>query len=149
MNRTVSIIAAVALWLAAPMALLALQAQSSPPVQSCAPDEAIVSSMKQDLATLVGTVKKESLDDFQRAFHQQSCMSRLSICLHSVDDLLTCLDKSSHDAGATKGQSDSAKSKQDTYTKLKTAMQAYVQKLKGTTDAKAAKAAIEQFDFTH
>src|SRR5487761_1404583 len=79
--------------------------------QTCQDEEGTVTAVKQDLIQMAGTIQKESLDDFQKHFHQQSFTSRLSIALETVGDLLGCLDKANHDPAATKAQLDAIKAK--------------------------------------
>lgn len=115
--------------------------------QTCQDEEGTVTAVKQDLIQMAGTIQKESLDDFQKHFHQQSFTSRLSIALETVGDLLGCLDKASHDPAATKAQLDAIKAKQAAYQKLQTDLQDDSQSLKSAKNAKTAKAEIERFDF--
>ena len=115
--------------------------------QTCQEEESATTAVKQDLIQMAGTIQKESLDDFQKHFHQQSFASRLSISLQTVGDLLGCLDKASRDPAATKSQLDAIKTKQAAYQKLQTDLQNDSQSLKSAKKAKAAKAAIEKFDF--
>jgi hypothetical protein len=148
MRREVSAVIGLSLCLSFSAGLPAFQNPSqSPP--ACVAEESVAAAIKSDLADTVDTVKKESLDDFERQFHQQACMSKLSICLSSVNELLDCLDKTAHDAGASKQQADTCKAKESAYTKLKSALQQDIAELKAAKDSKTAKAEIEQFDFTH
>ncbi|HLI30454.1 MAG TPA: hypothetical protein VKV79_05060 [Terriglobia bacterium] len=116
--------------------------------QTCQEEEGAVTAVKQDLTGMVGTIQKESLDDFQKHFHQQAFASRLSICLQTISDLLGCLDKASHDPAATKAQMDAIKAKQAAYQKLQTDLQDDSQLLKSAKNAKTAKSQIEKFVFT-
>jgi hypothetical protein len=149
MKRVSFIVLALALWLSKPTFVQAFQGQSPTQVQACKTEEAIVLSIKQDLADTVSMVKKETLDDFQKSFHQQACTSKLSICLQTVQDLLTCLDKAIHDPGSAKADVNTSKAKQATYSKLKAALQEDIAELKATKDPKTAKDDIEKFDFSH
>ncbi len=117
--------------------------------QACKDPESVVTNVQQDLVDTVSTVKKESLSDFDAKFHQQATESKLSICLDTVNDLLSCLDKASHDTTATKAQLDAIKAKQAAYTKLKATLQEDNDSLKAAKDDKTAKAEIEQYDFGH
>ena len=117
--------------------------------QSCDDDEAMVKDYQKNLAELVGTVKKESLADFERAYHQKVCMTKLTFCLTAIDGLIDCLDKASQDAATPKDQAEAAKTKRDSYAKLKSKMDEAKSKLKAAGDnSKDAKAAIEKFDFS-
>lgn len=115
--------------------------------QACKDPESVVTNIQQDLVETVTTVRKESLSDFDAKFHQQATESKLSISLDTVNDLLSCLDKASHDTTATKAQLDAIKAKQETYTKLKTTLQQDSDSLKAAKDDKTAKAEIEKFNF--
>jgi hypothetical protein len=116
--------------------------------QPCKTDEGITVSIKQDLADTVNTIKKESLDDFQKEFHQQACMSKLSICLETVQELLNCLDKAAHNPGTSKADADACKAKEATYGKLKASLQQDLAELKAAKNPKTAKDDIEKFDFS-
>ncbi len=151
MRRALLTVTGIGLCLLVSISLPALQdqSQSQPQAAACGPEESVVVAIAADLAATVKTVKQESLDDFEKQFHQQACMSKLSICLSSVDGLLDCLNKTTHDAGTTKQEADTRKAKRDTYTKLKSELQQDMTQLKAAKNPKAAKAEIEQFDFTH
>ena len=133
-------------------ALLSVEPQSasqSPQSQACSDDEGVVNSVKQDLSTLVDTVKKESQQDFDAKYHQQTCQSRLSICLEMTSQLVDCLTKASKDSSTPKEQLTAIQTMLATYTKLKNTLDQDIQALKGAKDTKAAKALIADFDFAH
>lgn len=113
------------------------QDQAAP--QACTDQEAVVTSVKKDLAALVDTIKKESEADFEAKYHQQTCESRLSICLEMTDSALDCLSK----AGA------GARNESSAYTQLKNTLTQDLATLKNAKTPKDAKAAIETFDFSH
>lgn len=120
-----------------------LQSQPQTPAtpQACSDEEAVVTSVKQDLAALVDTVKKESEADFVSKYHQQTCQSRLSICLETTNSVLDCLSKA--------GKNTSTQDVESTYTALKTTLTQDIQQLQSAKTPKDAKAAIETFDFSH
>ncbi|HEV2418250.1 MAG TPA: hypothetical protein VGX94_10630 [Terriglobia bacterium] len=118
---------------------LKTQAQEPATPQACTAEEAVVTSVKKDLAALVDTVKKESEADFESKYHLQTCESRLSICLDMTNSALDCLSK----AGKSAQDADTA------YTQLKNTLTQDLQTLKNAKTPKDAKAAIETFDFTH
>jgi hypothetical protein len=149
MKSVLLILFTIGVCLVGPGGAPAFQEAQPAPQQPCKTEEAIVSSIKQDVVDRVGTVKKESLDDFQKGYHQQACMSKLSICLQTVQELLSCLDKAVHDPATVKTDASTCKAKQAAYEKLKTALQQDLAALKSAKDAKAAKDAIEKFDFSH
>lgn len=115
--------------------------------QACKDEESMVDYYKKDLAELVGTVKKESLPDFQKAYHQRSSLTKLTLYGNTVGGLLSCLDKAAQDPTATKEQVDADKAKRETYAKLKDKIQQDHNALKTTEASKDAKALIEKFDF--
>jgi hypothetical protein len=115
--------------------------------QACKDEESMVDFYKKDLAELVGTVRKESLADFEKAYHQRSSLTKLSLYGSTVDSLLNCLDKAGQDPTATKEEVDAYKTKRETYAKLKAKIQQNRDALKATEAPKDAKALIEKFDF--
>lgn len=150
MKSVLLVMLAIALPLSAgTVSIAAFQDQSAPQAEACKTDEGIVTSVVQDLSGTVTTIKKESLDDFEKQFHQQACMSKLSICLEMVQELVNCLGKAAHDSGAAKAQVDACKAKQESYGKLKAVLQQDLDELKAVKDPKTAKADIEKFDFSH
>ncbi|TAM84732.1 MAG: hypothetical protein EPN47_01055 [Acidobacteria bacterium] len=113
--------------------------------QTCSDDEGMVQSYVQGIADLVGTVKKESLSDFANDYHQQSCLTRLTLSLGIVDSLVDCLNKAAKDPAATQEQVATAKGKLEKYTKLKSTLEQDHDSLKAAKDAKTAKSIIEKF----
>ncbi len=116
--------------------------------QACQDEESFVADYKKGLIDFVETVKKESLGDFQKAYHQRSCLTKLTLSLGAVNGLLTCLEKAAQDPAATKEQADAYKSKHETYGKLKEKIDKDRNSLKATESAKDAKPLIEKFDFS-
>ncbi len=100
---------------------------------------------RKTLVELVDTVKKESLQDFQRAYHQKSCLNKLTFSLNAVNGVLACLDKAAQDTTAAKEDLDSYKAKQEAYAKRKERIEHDRKALKDAADAKDAKALIEKF----
>jgi len=117
--------------------------------QSCDDDEAMVKDYQKSLTEIIGTVKKESLADFEKAYHQKVCISKLTFCLSSIDGLVECLDKTSQDAATPKDQAEAAKAKRESYAKLKGKIEAARTALKAAEGPKDAKALIEKFDFSN
>jgi dsDNA-specific endonuclease/ATPase MutS2 len=116
--------------------------------QTCSDDEGMVQSYMQSLTQLVGTVKKESLADFQKEYHEQSCLTRLTLSLGIVNSLIDCLHKADKNSAATPQQLAAIKSKLESYTKLKTALEQDRDSLKAAKDTKTAKSIIEKFVLT-
>ncbi len=113
---------------------------------ACTDDESMVADYKKSMADLVATVKKESLTDFERAFHQKSSLTKLTLSLSMLDGLLNCLDKAAQDTTATKDDVEAYKAKRETYGKLREKIQHERTALKATEDPKDAKALIAKFD---
>jgi hypothetical protein len=148
MKRVFLVTLAAGTWLTVMASGLGFQQTSQSPEQPCKTEEGIAVSIKQDLADTVNTIKKESLNDFEKNFHQQACMSKLSICLETVQELLNCLDKSVHDPGTSKADASACQAKEATYGQLKASLQQDITELKAAKDAKTAKDDIEKFDFS-
>ncbi len=117
--------------------------------QACKDEQAMVDEFKQGLGTTVDTVKKESLDNFEKAFHQKTCLTKLTLCLNVMEEVLNCLDKASQDASATKEQAATYKGHKESYAKLKEKLTHYKSQLKATEAPKEAKALIEKFDLAN
>lgn len=130
--------------LAAPL-LFGLPILQSLQGQTCNDDEGMIKSYVQSLTDLVGTVKKESLSDFQRDYHEQSCLTRLTLSLGIVNGLIDCLTKAVKDPATTQEQLAAIKSKLQTYVKLKSLLEQDRDALKGSKDTKTSKSIIEKF----
>ena len=139
----------LALLLAAPAAAWA-QAQTPAPQQApqaCQSDVAVVTSVKQDVVSLVTTIKNESEKDFETKYHQQTCQSRLNTCLIMTNELLSCLDKAQNSAATPKTQIPAIQLLEATYTKLKNALGKDIQGINSAKKPAKAKALIGAFDF--
>lgn len=112
--------------------------------QTCSDDEGMVKDYIQSINNLVSKVKKESLTDFQNDYHQQSCLSHITLSLSIIDSLIDCLNKSVKDPTATKAQVAAIKTKLQAYSKLKTELQHDRVTLKAAKNVKAAKTIIEK-----
>ncbi len=117
--------------------------------QACKDEEMMSDESGKALAELVGTVKKESLQDFQRAYHQKSCLNKLTFSLNAVNGVLACLDKAGQDTTAAKEDLDAYKAKREAYGKRKERIERDRKALKDAADAKDAKALIEKFDVSN
>jgi hypothetical protein len=116
--------------------------------QVCGDEEGMVSYYKKNVTDMVETVKKESLQDFEKAFHQKTMMTHLSLFGGTVDRLLDCLQKRANDPNTLKEDADAAKGKIDAYNKLKDKIKQDREALKAAQTEKDAKALIEKFTFT-
>jgi len=114
--------------------------------QACKDEEGMVADRKKAMSDLVVTVQKESLPDFQKAFHQKGTLTKLTLYSTMVDGLLSCLDKAAQDTTALKEQVDAYKAKREAYAKLKDKIQNERNALKSAGAPKDAKALIEKFD---
>lgn len=113
--------------------------------QTCTDDEGMVKSYLQSISNLVDTVKKESLSDFEKDYHEQSCLTRINLSLTIVNSLIDCLNKAAKDPAATPAQLADIKSKLQDYAKLESALEQDRDTLKAAKDTKTAKSAIEKF----
>jgi uncharacterized protein YaiL (DUF2058 family) len=109
----------------------------------------MVNDYKKSLADLVGTVRKETLSDFQNAFHQKTSLTKLTLYGTVVGGLMSCLEKAEQDATATKEQVDAYKAKHETYAKLKDKIQQDRNALKAAEAPKSAKELIAKFDLAN
>jgi len=94
--------------------------------QTCTDDEGMVKSYMQSISTLIGTVQKESLSDFEKDYHEQSCLSRLTLSLGIVNSLIDCLNKAAKDPADTPAQLADIKSKLENYGKLESTLEKIV-----------------------
>ena len=81
--------------------------------QACEENESMVEAYRNNLSELVDTTRKESLEEFEKAFHQKSCLTKLSLSIGLVDELVNCLDKAGQDSTASKEQSETYKTKRE------------------------------------
>ena len=116
--------------------------------QNCSDDEGMVTYYNKNVTDLVETVKKESVTDFAKAFHQKTMMTNLTLFGGTVDRLLTCLQKRASDPSTLKADADAAKGKIDSFNKLKDKIKQDRDALKAAQAEKDAKALIEKISFT-
>ncbi len=116
--------------------------------QVCSDDEGMVTYYNKNVTDLMGTVKKESLQDFGKAFHQKTMLTNLTLFSGTVDRLLSCLQKRASDPATVKEDADAAKSKINVYSKLKDKIKRDREALKAAPNDKEAKALIEKFTYT-
>ncbi len=133
--------------LLAPILWVLLASPARLHAQACKDEEEFALEYKKGLNDLVETVKKESLGDFQKAYHQKSCLTKQILTLGAVNELENCLEKAVQDPAATKEQADAYKSKHDSYAKLKEKITQDRNALKATEAPKEAKPLIEKFDY--
>ncbi len=116
--------------------------------QACKDEETMVEDYKKDLAEMVDKVKGESLEEFTRAYHQKSCLSKLSLCSSIISIANECLDKASRDPEASKSQGKEIEAKRESNNALKTKAAEYSKELKDAGSPKDAKALIAKFDLS-
>jgi len=122
-------------------------ADEKPPAPpACQDEEAMVTDYEKSLQDLVGTVKKENLADFARAYHRKTCLTKLNLCASMIDGAVACLDSAAQGSSASKEQAGAIAAKRDAYTKLKEKVGHYRDSLKTTEADKDAKALIEKFE---
>jgi len=114
--------------------------------QACKEEETMVEDYKKGLTEMVEKVKAESLEEFTRAYHQKSCLSKLSLCSSIVTIANECLDKASQDPATAKEQGKDIEAKRQSYNALKAKTEVYSKELKDAESPKDAKALIAKFD---
>jgi hypothetical protein len=122
----------------------------SPPrlsAQSCKDEEGMVADYKKSVGEMVETVKKESLLDFEKAFHQKNVTTKLALLGSMVDGYISCLQKRASDPTTPKGDADVAKGKIDAYSKLKDKIKQDRDAVKAAPTGKEAKALIEKIAY--
>src|ERR1700758_3194443 len=92
------------------------RAQEAQGATACQDDEEMTKTTLKDLADLVAGVKKESLGDFEKSYHQKTFVSKSGFGLTVVTGLVSCLDKAAQDS---KDQAAGYKTKSESYAKLK------------------------------
>ena len=108
----------------------------------------MVDGSKQALVELTDTVKKESLQDFERLNHQKSAVNKLTLHNSMLGELVSCLDKAAQDTSAPKADVDAAKAQHDASAKLLEKIQQERGAVKDAKTPKDAKALIEKIDLT-
>jgi len=116
--------------------------------QVCKDEEGMAADYRKTVADLVETVKKESLLDFAKAYHQKNVTTKLTLYGSTVNGLISCLQKAANDPATLKEDADAAKGKIDAYTKLKDKITQDRDALKAAQTEKEAKALIEKFTYT-
>ena len=117
--------------------------------QVCKGEEGMVAAYKSTVTDLVETVKKESLIDFQKAFHQKNVTTKLTLYGSTMNGLISCLQKAADDPATLKPDADAAKGRIDAYNKLKDKITQDRDALKAAKSDKEAKALIEKLVYTN
>lgn len=116
--------------------------------QQCQDEEGITKDYLKDLNDRVETTRKESLEDFEKGYHQKVSLTKLGITLSMVKELVGCLEKAGQDPAAPKDQAEAYKTKLEAYSKMESKLESDQKALKAAEDPKAAKALIEKFDYS-
>ena len=127
---------------------IGLLAQRHLLAQTCQDEETMVTDYKKSISGLEATVKKESLEDFEKAYHRKSCLTKLTLSLGIVAGAVECFNKAAEDSATPKDQVAAHKAKSDSYSKLKDKLSHYRDALKSAEAGKDAKALIEKIDLS-
>ncbi len=116
--------------------------------QACKDEESMVTDYEKSITDLTDTVKKESLPDFEKAYHQKNALTKLTLFTGIVEGEVSCLEKAETDSTATKEQVEEYKTKHEAFSKLKDRIQKDRDTLKSTEASKDAKALVAKLDYT-
>jgi len=116
--------------------------------QACQDEESMVVEYKKGLVELIDATRKETLPDFEKAYHQKAGVTKLGLTASMVDGLVECLDKATQDPAA-KDQADALKAKRESYGKLKEKLEADRKSLKEARDPKAAKSVLAKLEYVN
>ena len=119
------------------------------PAQACADEETMVADYQKGIGDLVGTIQKEKLEEFERAYHRKSCLNKLNLCEGILDTATACLDETLKGSSTSKANAESYRAKRDAYAKLRAKLIQYRDSLKSKEEGKDAKALIETFDLAN
>ena len=107
----------------------------------------MVADYKKTVTDMVETVKKESLPDFEKAYHQKNVTNKLTFFGSMVDGYISCLQKHASDPAAPKEDADAAKGKIDACSTLKDKIKRDRDAVKAAAIGKEAKALIEKIAY--
>ena len=116
---------------------------------ACADEETMVAEYRKGMGELVGTIHKEKLEEFERAFHRKVCLNKLNLCEGILDIATACYDEVLKDSSTSKANAEEYRAKLDAYAKLKAKLIQYRDALKAKEQDKDAKALIETFDLAN
>jgi len=115
--------------------------------QVCKDEESMMADYKKAVTDMVETVKKESLPDFEKAYHQKNVTNKLTFFGSVVDGYISCLQKHAGDPTTPKEDADAAKGKIDAYSTLKEKIKRDRDAVKAAQTGKEAKALIEKIAY--
>ena len=107
--------------------------------EACNEEATMVSDYQKGLADLVGTVQKESLQDFERAFHRKSALSKLNLSEGILDIAMECFDQALKDATTPKERRGIYQAKRDAIGNLREKLIQYRSSLKAKEEGKDSK----------
>ena len=116
--------------------------------QVCKDEVSMATDFKKDFADRVAAIKKESLSDFEKGFHQKSTLAKLSLFANLVDTATDCLNKAAQDAATPKDDAEAAKTQVAAFAKLKERLQRDREALKAAQEPRDAKDLIAKFDLS-
>ena len=115
--------------------------------QVCKDEESMVADGQKAVTDMVETVKKESLPNFERAYHQKNVTNKLTFFGGMVDGYISCLQKQASDPATSKEDADAAKGKIDAYGTLEAKIKRDRDAVKAAQTGKQAKALIEKIAY--
>jgi len=107
----------------------------------------MVTDYKKTVTDMVETVKKESLPDFEKAYHQKNLTNKLTFFGSMVDGYIGCLQKQAGDPATPKEDADAAKGKIGAYSTLMDKIKRDRDAVKAAQTGKEAKALIEKISY--
>lgn len=116
-----------------------------PATARCKDEATMVSDYEKGLSDLVGTVKKEKLEEFRRAYHRRACLSKLGICEGVFDTATSCYDEALKDSDLPKGDTEIYKARREACVKTKEKLIQFREALKAKEESQEAKTLIETF----
>jgi len=112
--------------------------------QVCKDEESMAADYEKAVTDMVETVKKESLPDFEKPYHQKDVTNKLTFFGSMVHGYISCLQKPASDPATPKGDADAAKGKIDAYGTLEAKIKRDRDAVKAAQTGKEAKALIEK-----
>ena len=115
--------------------------------QGCKDEESMVADSQKAVTDMVETVKKESLADFEKAYHQKNVTNKLTFFGSLVDGYISCLQKRASDPATPKDDADAAKGKIDSNRTLGDKIKQDRDAVKAAQTGKQAKALIDKIAY--
>ncbi len=115
--------------------------------QACKDEVSMVEGSRQALVELTGTVKAESLSDFETLNHQKSAVNKLALHDSMLGELIDCLAKAGQDSALSKEAAAAANAQHDAAVKLRAKIELEQTAIKNAKTPKDAKALVTSLDF--